>query len=445
MITAILFILLITLGVGLPLTLWIAPKHNVAGRLGLSYLLGIGIFTLFEYTANLLGLKFTFGNNIIIFLVLSLPLTLLQRNKYKIFWSEFKKSFKNFHPELIEKITLGTIIFFIVSSFVNTLYWPVYVWDALTLYDFRAHVFIQTGFIKSALAGLGSSFYYSYPLLTSLAHSTVYLSGGQYPQFLYSMFYLSLALVFYGFLREFISQKLSLIFTLILLTAPRMFEQSVISYTNLTYMTYFSLAIIYFYLWDRKRTAGYLILSALLTGLVTWTRALEPFWLATFGIIVVVSLYRKRFFDPILFAIFFFPIQQAWKVFQSYFGQGGSTIGEISSSASFLINIFDFERWRGVLSFLHGNVVLLWGPLFVLFIVASVLSFINKEQRKSFLIIFITWGLLAFFVIGTYLFSIYLGWYGGVSDSAARVSMVFYPLFIFCIALVTRDSIKAEK
>ena len=436
MITAILFILLITFGIGFPLTLWIAPKHNIAGRLGLSYLLGIGIFTLTEYVTNLLGLKLTFGHNVLIFMVLSLPITLFQRNKYKNFWNEFTKSIKNFHPGSVEKITLGTIVFFIISSFVNTLYWPVYVWDALTLYDFRAHVFIQTGFIKSALAGLEKSFYYLYPLLTSLAHSTVYLSGGQYPQFVYSMFYLSLALVFYGFLREFISQRLSLIFTLILLTAPRMFEQSVISYTNLTYMIYFSLAIIYFYIWDKKRTGGYLILSAILTGFATWTRSLEPFWLATFGIIMVVSLYRKRFFDPILFAIFFFPIQQAWKIFQSSLGKGVSTIGEIAYSASFLTNIFDLKRWRGVLSFLYGNVVLLWGPLFVLFVAASIISLINRKQRKPPLMIYVTWGLLAFFVMGTYLFSIYLGWYSAVSDSAARVSMVFYPLFVYTTALV---------
>ena len=436
MITAILFILLITFGIGFPLALWIAPKHNPTGRLGLSYLLGVGIFTLIEYITNLLGLKLTFGHSVLIFMVLSLPLTLFQRTRYKNFWNEFMKSNKNFHPGTAEKITLGAIVFFIVSSFVNTLYWPVYVWDALTLYDFRAHVFVQTGFIKSALAGLSSSFYYFYPLLTSLAHSTVYLAGGQYPQFLYSMFYLSLALVFYGFLREFISQKLSLIFTLVLLTAPRMFEQSIISYTNLTYMTYFSLAVIYFYIWDKKRTGGYLILSAILTGLATWTRSLEPFWLATFGIIIVVSLYRKRFFDPILFAVFFFPIQQVWKIFQSSLGQGSSTVSEVTTSASFLANMFNIEKWAGVLSYLYGNVILLWGPLFVLFIAVSVISLTTKERRKWFLMVLITWGLLAFFAIATYGFTFYVGWYGGVSDSAARVSMVFYPLFVFCIALV---------
>jgi len=436
MIISILFILLIIFGVGFPLSLWIAPRHNIAGRLGLSYLLGIGIFTLAMYITNLLGLKLTFLNNILVFSILSLPLIFFERRKYRNLWGEYKKSIKSFHPGPVEKITLGAIIFFIISSFASTLYWPVYVWDALTLYDFRAHLFTQTGFISSVLSALGDSFYFSYPLLTSLAHSIVYLSGGWNPQFIYSMFYLSLALVFYGLAREFVSQKISLVFTLILLTAPRMFEQSTISSTNFPYMAYFSLGVIYFYVWDKKNRPGYLILSAILTGLATWTRAVEPFWLGMFAIIVLVSIYRKRLLDPVIFVVFFLPIQQVWKNFQSTLGQGSSTVNEVLTTVSFLPEIFRFENWANVLNFIYLNIVRLWGPLFILFVAASIMSLTTKEQRKSFLMVFITWGLLVFFVVGTFIFSIYVGWYGAISDSAARVSMIFYPLFVYTTALV---------
>lgn len=445
MMQAIIFILFITLGIGLPLTLLIAPKHNPAGRLGLSYLLGIGIFTLLMYLTNLLGFKLIFLNNILIFLALSVPLTLFEARKLKTFWKEAKQSIKNYHPDWVEKITLGAIAFLVISSFVSTLFWPVSGWDALTLYDFRGHVFAQSGFIKSALETLGNSFYYSYPLLTTLSHTVVYLVGGANPQFLYSMFYLSLALVFYGQLREVVSQKLSLIFTLILITAPRMFEQSIISYTNLPYMAYFSLGVIYFYLWDRKRSPRYLILAGILTGLATWTRAVEPFWLGIFAIIISISLYRKRFLDPVIFAIFFFPIQQVWKNLQSSFGQGSSTVNEVTSTASVLPNLFNFGKWGEILSYLYGNIFKLWGPLFVLFIAASFFSIITKEGQKSFLTVFISCGLLAFFIVGTFIFSIQVGWYGAISDSAARVSVIFYPIFVYTIALVISPVKRNEK
>jgi hypothetical protein len=217
-----------------------------------------------------------------------------------------------------------------------------------------------------------------------------------------------------------------------------MFEQSIISYTNLPYMSYFSIGIIYFYVWDKKKTSGYLILSGILTGLATWARAAEPLWLGIFAIIILVSLYRKRFLDPLIFAAFFFPIQQVWKNFQSSFGRGSSTVNEVTSAVSVFPNFFNFEKWGNVLSYLYGNIFKLWGPLFVLFVVASILSLMKKEGRKSFMMVFISWVLLAFFIVGTFIFSIQVGWYGAISDSAARVSMIYYPLFAYTTALVAR-------
>ena len=110
MMQAIIFILLITFGIGLPLTLLIAPKHNIAGRFGLSYLLGIGIFTLAMYITNLLGLKLTLLNNILIFLAFSLPLILFLRGRISNFWREIKSSIKNYHPDRTEKIILGATV-----------------------------------------------------------------------------------------------------------------------------------------------------------------------------------------------------------------------------------------------------------------------------------------------------------------------------------------------
>lgn len=445
MITAIIFVLLITFGIGLPLTLWIAPKHNVAGRFGLSYLLGIGFFTLLMYITNLLGLKLTFLNNVLIFLVFSLPLAFFKRSKIEDFWKETVKSVKNFHPGLVEKIILGAIGFFIISSFINTFYWPVYRWDALTLYDFRALVISQTGFIKSALSALGEGFNFVYPLLTSLSHTIVYLSGGNNSQFLYSMFYLSLGLVFYGLLREFTSRNLSLIFTLVLLSVPKVFTQSIISYTNLPYMAYFSLGAIYFYVWDKKRTMGYLVLSSVLVGLSVWTRSAEPFWLVIFGTIILASIFRRKIFDIIIFSLIFFPIQQVWQNFRISAGSASSTIGEITNSVPFLANIFNFPRWIEVLNFLYKNVALSWGPVFLLFSAAFIYSLIFKKIKKSFLIYFLTFSLLAMLILGTFIFSFSAKGWAEIPDSAVRLSMIFYPLLIYSAALVLIDHTKYEK
>lgn len=434
---SIVFILFITFGIGLPLTLWIVPKHNSLGRLGLSYLLGLGIFTMAMYLANLLGLKLTSLNNILLFLLFSLPLVILQQKNIRNYFSEIGKQVKNLRLALTEKIIIGVGSFFVVSSFINTLYWPVYIWDALTLYDFRARVFVETGFIKTALHALGGDYYFNYPLLTSLSHTIVYISGENNPQFLYSMFYVSLALIFYGQLKVFLNRNYSLFFTFMLLTVPRIYSQSLVAYTNLPYMVYFSIGTIYFYLWDKKRDIGYLIISAVLVGLSTWARSSEPFWLVIFGTAVLVSIFRKRILDVLIFSIIFFPIQQVWMNFRSYITSSGSTTVQITASLSRVFNIFNYSRWLEVINFLYKSIFLSWGPILLMFIFAVIYTLNSKVIYKVFLIYFMTISLLIFLVLGTYIFSFSFPDWSEIPDSAARVAMLYYPLLIYSIALIT--------
>lgn len=436
MLFSVLFILLITFGIGLPLGLLIAPKHNIVGRLGLSYLLGMGIFTLLMFVTNLLGLKITLINNILLFLAVATPLVVIGRKRMKSFWKELRVSYKNFHPDLTEKAGIAAIAFFVISSFASTFYWPVYTWDALTLYDFRAHVFTQMGFIKSALSSLDGGYYLSYPLLTSLTHTAVYLSGGNDPQFIYSLFYLSLGLVFYGQLCEFVSRKISLLFTLILLTIPQIFNQSIVSYTNLPFMTFFSLGAIYFYIWDKKRTSGYLILAAILVGFSTWTRSTEPFWLGIFVLVVLISVFRKKFLDILTFSVFFLPIQQIWKIFLAQTASQGNTLSQVIGYTSILVNIFNFQRWGTVINFLYQSVFRPWGPVFILFVAVLIYSILVNKLKETFLIYSITLALLALLLVGTFIFSFTFPTWNQIPDSASRTAMIFYPLFAYSIALL---------
>lgn len=437
MITSIIFILLITFAMGLPLSLLIAPKHNIAGRLGISFLLGIGLFTILMYATNLLGLKLTLLNNIFILLAVSVPLIFLQRKNFVNYWKDLKKSVRNSHLDLSEKVILAVIAFLIVSSFIATFYWPVYIWDSLTLYDFRAHLFTQTGFIKSVLDSSFGGYYLGYPLLTSLSHTIVYLAGGSNPQFIYSTFYLSLALGFYGLLREFVSRKQSLLFVLLLLSIPQIFNQSVVAYTNLPYMTFFSLGAIYFFVWDKKRTSGYLAISAILVGLSVWTRSAEPFWMGILGLVIIISIIRKKYLDIATFLLFFFPIQQIWKSTVSIFMPSvtNSTLTEVVVYTSFLSNALDFQRWKDVVSFLYQGVVRVWDPLSFVFILAFAYSIITKRIKDTYLIYAINIVLLITLLVGTFIFSFTFTTWFEIPDSASRMAMIFYPLFVYSLGI----------
>lgn len=443
MILSVIFILLIILGVGLPLTLLISPKVNRVAAIGLSFPLGIGVFTLLMFIANLAGIRFSLLNELTLWVAISTPLVILARKKIRNFFIESFHSVRYSKLEPVEKVMLGVLAFLIVTSFISTFYWPVHIWDSVVLYDFRGHVFANTGFMKEAFI---DSYYYNYPLLTSLAHTIVYLSGGKYPQFLYSLFYLSLGLGFYGILREFISRKASFFFTLVLLLSGPLFYHSLISYTNLPYTVYLAFGSICIYLWDKKKDMGYLLLSALLMGLSTWTRSTEPFWLGVLIVVFVVSIYRKKVWNFALYSFLFFPIREIWKVFQNLLrGVGTSTTSEFADYGKVLEILLNTERQAQVAGYLYKHVVVPWGPIFMAFILAIVLLFLLKRQKKLFLMFFITFALLAVLVIGTFGLSLTVEFWYRIGDAAQRLSMLFYPFFVFCIALVIQDLFKLKK
>jgi hypothetical protein len=440
MILSIILILLIILGIGLPLTLLVCPKLNRFSALGLSFPLGIGIFTLVMFITNLAGVRFSLLNEVLLLLLISVPLTFFGMKQIKIFFVDLFNIGKNLDLSSVEKIIFGALILLVVLSFVYTLYWPVYLWDSLVLYDFRAHIFAQSGFMKDAFI---DSYYFGYPLLTSLAHTIVYLAGGKYPQFLYSLFYFSLGVSFYGFLREFISRKLSLLSTLILLIAQPLFYHSLISYTNLPFTVYLSLGSLCVYLWDKKRERGYLILSALLIGLSTWTRSVEPFWLAILLVVFLTSIYRKKIWNIVVYSLFFFPIHEIWKVFQnSIRGSSTTTVTEVASYGSILPKLLDMNKWGMVIVYLYKYVALPWGAIFAVFVLVTISLFILKKQKEFFLIFFITFALLAVLLAGTFAFSLGVENWFAIGDAAQRLSMLFYPFFVYCIALVLYELCK---
>lgn len=435
MLLSILFILSITFGIGLPLTLLVAPKINRISALGLSFPLGIGFFTFFMFLQNILGIKFTFVNEFVLFLLFSIPLVFLTRHKIKFFFRKLFAAGKSANFETFEKIIIGVLTFLFISSFISTLYWPVYLWDSLVLYDFRSRVFDATGFMFNAFSI--NPHYYSYPLLTSLAHSLVYLSGGGYPQFIHSAFYLSLCLGFYGFLREFASRKTSLVFTFILAATGSLFYHSIISYTNLAFTVYLAMGAIAIYLWDKKNENGYLILSAILIALSTWTRSTEPFWLGAIFVVMVVSFYRKKILSVLAYMAIILPVRETWRIFQgSLRGVESSIVIEVTGYASLTSNIFDWDKWGKVFVYLYKYAVVPWGGIFAAFVLALVIALILNKQKELFLMFFIVFVFLGILVVGTYLFTDVIANWFAIGDAVQRLSMLFYPLFIYSVALV---------
>jgi hypothetical protein len=206
------------------------------------------------------------------------------------------------------------------------------------------------------------------------------------------------------------------------------------------------LGAILLYLWDRKKDKGYLILSALLTSLSFWVRSNEPFWLATLLVVAIVSIYRKKVWSILTFSLFFFPVREIWKTFQGVLnGTVSSTTAEVVSYSRVFPSFFSLERLERVGGYLYKNVVVPWGAIFLAFILSTISLFIFKVQRKHFLIFFITLVFLGVLVAGTVQFSVSTDYWYRIGDAAERLSMLFYPLFVYCVALTMQVIVKKKQ
>lgn len=422
--------ILLTVIFGLLVSLVISIKIHPLERVGLSYVLGLGLLTFLMFLSYLVGLKFTLANTMVILFVSIIFLLILTRKSLKSYFYELKALRKFPKFSFLEKLIIFGLVGLFIYSFVLSLYWPVADWDALAIYDFRAKVFAQTGSMRE---GISRGYFFGYPLLTSLADAWVYLLGGNNPKFIYSLFFLAFLLMFYGTTRQLVSRKVALLATLFLGTTPSLFSHSMIVYTNLPYTVYLVMGTVYVYFWLIRKKIGYLFLSALMIGLSTWTRSTEPFWLTILLVVLIYSFLGRRISPFLLYLLVFFSIQQPWKIFETKVGQIYSTATQFSSSASIIFNNIDLARLRQVSEYLYKNVISSWQPLFSFFLIVVILQIKNilRAQSSVFLgMILINFILL---LVGTYIFSFNYSVWEKIPGSAERMSMFFLPLFLFYI------------
>jgi hypothetical protein len=420
-------------------------KMNLPLKLGASFLLGIGLYTLLLFILSGFGLNINRQNIFLTLWILILGTYLLVK-LFRIDFS-FKLSFRGFSIRRMgkdERISWALIILGFVSSLVFSTYWPVNEWDALALYDFRAKIITQTGeFIKIA-----HDYYYftQYPLFTSLSHTIVYLADGQNPQFIYSFIFISFILIFYGTLREFCQRRIAIYATLAAVTTPLLFFHSTFAYTNLPYTTYLIGGFFFLFIYIFKGKIGNLIISALLISLSRWVRFAEPFWLVGLIVIAGYAINRKKIFFPILYYLILQGLQKPWKDFENQFrGTVNSSLPQqISKNTnSFLANI-NIEQLQQVADYLFKQVIVFWRPLFYIFVIVIILAMRDIRKRKStvfLIIIILNFGL---FFLGTYLFSLSHTNWNEIPDSVRRVAMIFLPMMLFYSTLAFDEISRAN-
>ncbi len=420
-------------------------KMCILERLGVSFLIGFGIFTLLVFCYSTIGVKITTQSTFLalaIGIALLIMLLKLFRRKLKFEIVSFASSFTTLST--LEKVVISLISGLIIGSLIITLYFPVNSWDSIVLYDFRAKIIAQQGFYAQIANNF--SYFAGYPLFTSLSHTLIYLFGGQNPQFLYSLMYVSFIFIFYTNLREHVDRKSSLLASLLLSATPAIFDHSTFAYTNLPYTIFLASGSIYLFNWiSQKKSFGFLILSAVLTGLSTWTRSSEPFWIINILILVFLSMYKFKIYllPTAVYTSILLLIKEPWNSvsFSESAGGSGAVPGaaltaQMGSYVTRLLNIvIDPARMSEVLDFIYKYAVATWYPVLFLFLLAIFLNrkkFFKKSSTLFLAIILLYFSLLMF---SAYIFSYSFAEWRDIPGSVERMAMFFIPLMIYYIGL----------
>lgn len=449
--------LLLPVLLGLMISWLIVPDVPIFERLGLGYALGFGFLTLAMFVLNVFGAKFSLVNTVMLVSgIIGVSVVFLGRkNGWGWFLGKRQNPFSKMKGILrslsvFEKILVGLVICFVLSNLIIAVYWPVWWSDSLTCFDLRAKLFHEVKSFPGAMAILRDrvlkenySFYvFEKPPMTSLVHAWLYLCGWSNPKVFYSLLLLSLGLIFYHCLRDYVHRYHALLFTLILVSTPYVYIHATNSYTNFTFAFYFSVAAFYLHRWTSTRKRGFLFLAGVLLGLSSWVRKESTiFFLGYLVILLVFSIYRRRLFAPLVFALLYVSIASLWDVYGRFVFHfqrvgGPGAISRIPAILAMSSSLFDFLRWRDVLIYFWKD-VLAWVRIVFCMLIFTVLLYIDRIRRHLFLF-FIVVVDIVLFLAGTYLTTMREG-FGGSVGSARRLFLMFLPLIWYFVALITAE------
>lgn len=300
------FILLI-LFLGINFLKLLRLKAGLAEKLSSGFMLGIGFSTFGLFLLGFVGYKFNFQNILFFLIGVNVLLTLLNlmlKNKYSLDIFSVVGFFKKL--DLLEKVLVGGIVFFLLTSLIRNLYWPIWMWDAVQMYDYRAKLIVES---QSIFFPAQSYYDILYPLLTSLLHSILYVAGSTNPQYVYTLVFFALIMGVYAFVRKYSSRKFAIVASFAVSSFPLVYQHSIQPLTNLTHSTFLVLGVFYLIIWLSKDKSKDFFVATLLFSFARFTRN-EPVWMAVFAFMIIYLLIKRKLLKDksILYLLVFFAI-----------------------------------------------------------------------------------------------------------------------------------------
>ena len=288
------------------------------------------------------------------------------------------------------------------------------------------------------LEGVELGYFFQYPPYTSFLHLFGYIFGDERVRIVYSFIYFSLIATFYSLLRRTQLRWITLIGSLMLSVDTFIFRHSTMAYTNLSYVVFLSLGLIYLSFWFLFSKKKDFLVGAMLVGLSTWVRASDPFWYIGILIIIAGTIKNKKNYLLSLGAILgSVGIYKFW----DYFVKGINITSDASSRETrYLDSIMNnngvilkiIQTLPEIIIYFSNNLFYVIGYLIPIFFISIYYDLKNKNKLNIFLYIVVGVSIVLI-LVGIIIFSLFYDTWNQIADSLQRLSMVLIPLMIFLI------------
>jgi hypothetical protein len=406
-----------------------------------------------HYSASLL-----IGTNLAVIVLLTYKYT-LSMDDLKNKWAEFLNEAKSANYVAIFLFCIIAWLFYAIAA--KNLFWPPAEDDSITSFDKLGRVMAMEGRLKVSL------FQYNlqgaagvYPPLFHGSFAYCYIFGAETPKIVITLFFLSLLLIFYQAVKNYVGATGAMLFTLILMATPELYAHAALALGNMPTATYICAAILSTYLWIDRGDKKYFWLGAIMMGFTVWIRSDAIAFVIAALFIVFIHLIRtkdfKRFIIYSAFAVLPFI---GWLLYvklkidlpqSSRFDLG---IGYSAYRLGVMLNYVKAYLFAVPYNEVHGGQ--LYGIVFVSFFVALLIN-AGLAFKKGVKPVFGNLGLILIFLLVS--FSIYFMEFYVINEkvqaatiaslmasSFKRGMFYFIPVVVFYTATCYSSSFLFEK
>jgi hypothetical protein len=387
--------------VGLSVLNAISNQFGLLEKIGLSFLIGLGIFSLVMLPMDLFGVKINQLTLTIIGLVIVIGCNV---KNYKLIFSGLKfdhDEIKKYALNFSWLLCFGIIIYLFSGIAQKAFYWPTLEYDAVAGYDLMAKAIAYDGKLNNSLFEyIRSSREYNrilYPPFVASTFAYGYIFGLKTAKLITLMHFGAFLLVFYAFISKEINRTGAILFTLAMMVTPEYFSHAAMALTNLPNAINTATGLISLYFWISKREKRYFYISVIMIAVNNWTRAdAIVFSVASAGILLLDAIKNKTWKEfiihPLITIIPFF----AWSNYIT------KVLHAESSTGYFVKHLFwDSHKIGEIASYLNTYLVKgtdLFGLTFILLFILCCINAVHwKQSAHLFLLLsFVAWFMYTF-------------------------------------------------